>query len=65
MRALHERGLAQRICAGRPDRKNVGAPTFKVTLEGHSVWLMEYRRKFSSGGKKSGYEFESGPSAGM
>jgi hypothetical protein len=37
-----------------PDAGNVGAPTFKVTLEGYSVWLTECRTEISSGGKKSG-----------
>jgi hypothetical protein len=35
-------------------QKNVGAPTFKVKLEGYFVWLTEYRREISSCGKNSG-----------
>jgi len=29
-------------------RGNVGAPTFKVTLEAYFVWLTEYRQRNSS-----------------
>jgi hypothetical protein len=35
-------------------RENVGAPTFKVTLEAYSVWLTEYRSEISNSGNKSG-----------
>jgi hypothetical protein len=35
-------------------RENVGAPTFKVTLEAYSVWLTEYRPGNASWEKKSG-----------
>jgi hypothetical protein len=34
--------------------KNVGAPTFKVTLEAYSVWLTKYRAENSRYRKKSG-----------
>jgi hypothetical protein len=48
-------GMVAGVKTGRyRARENVGAPTFKVTLEAYSVWLTEYRPGDASWEKKSG-----------